>query len=207
MSNVKLRKVTLDLYDKDTYGSVVDIIGKALNEALAKYGNNIRGSIEFTARKGNEIVHLATYTMNSERGHHKYYYDSLDVYCPLGLSNCDVRMVINAVNLDNASYSGIAKDIVMRIARIINQLIQSNSQSETCYLRTIEHLARTKNGEYTIDSVYAEADGIGILDARLVDKTIEKLLQEKTLVENDGKYRRRPTKNYVAANIFANPAD
>ncbi|MBR5669539.1 hypothetical protein IKX12_00450 [Candidatus Saccharibacteria bacterium] len=207
MSNVKLKKVTLDLYDKDTYGSVVAIIEKTLDEVMKRYGSNIRGGIEFMARTEKENVHLVTYTMNSDRGCYKYYYDSLNVYCPLEPKGCDIRMVINAVDLNKTDYSGIAKDIIREIARKINKHIENDKNCEACYLLTIEQLVKTKNGTFTIDSVYAEADEIGILDARLVDKIIEKLLQENTLVEIDGKYRRRPTKNYVAVNIFANPAD
>ena len=207
MSDVKLKKITLDLYDKEVYGPIVEMIEQALDEVMAKYGKNIRGSIEFTARNGEEFCHLATYAMNGDRGRYKYWYDSIDIYCPLGLSSCDVRMVINAVDLNYVYYSGIAKEIVQRIAKAINLRIENDSQSENCYLRTIEKLIRFKNGTYTIDDVYAEADEIGVLDARLVDMTVEKLLQEEFLVKNGKELRRKPRKNYVAANIFANPAD
>jgi len=207
VSDVKLKKITLDLYDKEVYGPIVEMIEQALDEVMAKYGKNIRGSIEFTARNGEEFCHLATYAMNGDRGRYKYWYDSIDIYCPLGLSSCDVRMVINAVDLNYVYYSGIAKEIVQRIAKAINLRIENDSQSENCYLRTIEKLIRFKNGTYTIDDVYAEADEIGVLDARLVDMTVEKLLQEEFLVKNGKELRRKPRKNYVAANIFANPAD
>jgi len=207
VSNVKLKKITLDLYDKDLYGSIAEMVEQALDEVMTGYGKNIRGDIEFTARNGEEFCHLATYVMNGDRGQYKYWYDSVDIYCPLGLGNCDVRMVIRVVDLNSVSYNGIAKEIICKIARIINLRISSNSQSETCYLRTIEKLIRFKNGTYTIDDVYAEADAIGVLDARLVDMVVEKLLQDEFLIKNGKELRRKPRKNYVAANIFANPAD
>ena len=207
MSDVKLKKVTLDLYDKDVYGPIAEMVEQALDEVMTKYDKSIRGGIEFTAHNGEEFCHLATYTINSDRSRYKYWYDSVDIYCPLGLGNCDVRMVINAVDLNYVYYSGIAKEIVQRIAKAINLRIENDGQSENCYLRTVEQLVKIKNGTYTIDSVYAEADAIGVLDARLVDMAVEKLLQEEFLVKNGKELRRRPTKNYVAANIFANPAD
>lgn len=194
MSSNGLVKETLDLYNQDEYGDIVEIICEAINGAFdesIEAKEDVRGRVYFDAEEkdSGKVMHLATFNRNSgEENHYNYV---IGVYYPHGYAIRKIIIDVNVKDMNSVGYGRITLEIGRRIATRINEAIASNPLHECAYEATLRWVILDLPVAFSQDSIYRIAAEIGIKDYGLVDKTLEALYKEGAISRDGGNGFRR----------------
>ena len=193
----ELVKTSLDLYDQEKYGKVVEVVQAAFNqvvlEELSKEGLEIRGSIEFSAVEGEDFCHLETYGAKIEGEARHYYYGSAFAFLMNEGRLCGVRIFADLVDLEKVGDKNIAKAVSQRIARAINAQVAGTEDTEELFIASVETMVQNYIEPATIEKIYADSENIGIEDRELVKKAVDNLIAKRLLYESeDALYYSKP---------------